>query len=470
MPVKIDLKANYYETLGVSSDATGDEIKRAYRKLARQHHPDVPSGDEDTFKAIGAAYEVLSDSKMRQVYDLNGNYRTGRGSTPQHSPSEPEAKTVNINGAEVRITYYDEWGRLRATLGIFEVDLPLITVLPDLEAPVAKIIVFDEWGGMLCSGYSLNSVRSQLESARIERERARREESNEKKLVALQRQLEDFRRRDLPVDQLAEFVSQFGMKSRTTRYSWMRADEGDVLTALRSAEKEAERLKGDPTEIIRDYFLAGKITHPDIALNHEVMAAVESWVIRTNGFFEAPTDDDIRKFYVSQLAGIKTLQGLRLVDLRLRFEDYVPRDLIQDPAELGAAPAEITLNTRRDRANYPVSYGYMDVDGEPRAVGIVKVPLSTFEANAPEHGKRSSFPELPYGVLLIAEVTLNGDEQSKVIARGPVDLSLTRKVEKFKSGRRRGQAFQAADPYGFGRSAPVEGTPLPPWFRGRRPR
>jgi molecular chaperone DnaJ len=66
---------DYYGTLGVSRDATTDEIKRAYRKLARELHPDVnPDADaQHRFKDVTAAYEVLSDPKKRQIVDLGGD-------------------------------------------------------------------------------------------------------------------------------------------------------------------------------------------------------------------------------------------------------------------------------------------------------------------------------------------------------------------------------------------------------------
>jgi DnaJ-class molecular chaperone len=72
---------DYYAILGVPRTATSDEIRKAHRKLARQHHPDLNPGDkqsEATFKEIQEAYEVLSDDKKRQRYDqLGANWQAG---------------------------------------------------------------------------------------------------------------------------------------------------------------------------------------------------------------------------------------------------------------------------------------------------------------------------------------------------------------------------------------------------------
>src|SRR3982750_3863290 len=67
---------DYYSTLGVSKTASEKEIKQAYRKLARKHHPDVNPGDkaaEARFKEINAANEVLSDPDKRRKYDKYGD-------------------------------------------------------------------------------------------------------------------------------------------------------------------------------------------------------------------------------------------------------------------------------------------------------------------------------------------------------------------------------------------------------------
>ena len=70
-------KHDYYETLGLPRKATPDEVRKAYRKLARKHHPDLNPGDkssEDRFKNVQEAYDILSDPKKRQMYDQYGFY------------------------------------------------------------------------------------------------------------------------------------------------------------------------------------------------------------------------------------------------------------------------------------------------------------------------------------------------------------------------------------------------------------
>lgn len=87
---------DYYKTLGVPRDADKDAIKKAYRKLARKHHPDA-GGDEAKFKEINEAYEVLSDEKKRKLYD---QYGTAQESQIPHGWGGfgGQGQTVNVDG------------------------------------------------------------------------------------------------------------------------------------------------------------------------------------------------------------------------------------------------------------------------------------------------------------------------------------------------------------------------------------
>jgi molecular chaperone DnaJ len=88
---------NHYETLGVGKDASPEEIKKKYRKLARKYHPDVNPGDrqaEARFKKINEAYRILSDPSLKAKYDaeLNGfSNRTGDGRVNKSATSSSTA-------------------------------------------------------------------------------------------------------------------------------------------------------------------------------------------------------------------------------------------------------------------------------------------------------------------------------------------------------------------------------------------
>ena len=104
-------KKDYYEVLGVPRSVTPEEIKKAYRKLAVQHHPDKHKGDkkaEEKFKEIGEAYEVLSDPEKRPAYDRYGHRAFapgagGGGGGGFHDPFDVFREVFNSGGGGASI-------------------------------------------------------------------------------------------------------------------------------------------------------------------------------------------------------------------------------------------------------------------------------------------------------------------------------------------------------------------------------
>lgn len=98
------MSKDYYQILGVSKDASEDEIKRAYRRLAHKYHPDKPGGDAARFKEINEAYQVLSNQKKRAEYDRFGQVFSGGGFSGQNWGD------ININFEDIFEDLFDQFG------------------------------------------------------------------------------------------------------------------------------------------------------------------------------------------------------------------------------------------------------------------------------------------------------------------------------------------------------------------------
>jgi DnaJ-class molecular chaperone len=114
------MAANLYETLGVPRDASAEAIRKAYRDLARKHHPDVNPGNrgaEERFKAVSAAYEVLSDTQKRSDYDqfgddaLHGGFDSARARDAARW--QRERATAGFGGGRSDFDFADLFNRRR---------------------------------------------------------------------------------------------------------------------------------------------------------------------------------------------------------------------------------------------------------------------------------------------------------------------------------------------------------------------
>lgn len=97
---------NYYEILGVSREADFGTIKQAYRKLARQYHPDLNPGDqvaEEKFKLLGEAYEILSDTDKRAQYERFSQYWKQKGFQRQPEAAATREATSNRSGGRISL-------------------------------------------------------------------------------------------------------------------------------------------------------------------------------------------------------------------------------------------------------------------------------------------------------------------------------------------------------------------------------
>ena len=123
---------DYYKTLGVPRTATADEIKKAFRKLARKHHPDA-GGDEAKFKELNEAYEVLSDEKKRALYDQYGT--ANENQIPQGLTSRISSVAVGpAASAAVGPTFWRAFATVKVRLGATGTSAAVLAVSLSLVA------------------------------------------------------------------------------------------------------------------------------------------------------------------------------------------------------------------------------------------------------------------------------------------------------------------------------------------------
>lgn len=105
----------HYDTLGITKDATAEQIKLAYRKLSKQHHPDVNGGSKESekiFLEVQEAYKVLKDSALKEAYDakLNGTRASFSQQASEKSTAKTEWRQADINMENIQKNFEQFFG------------------------------------------------------------------------------------------------------------------------------------------------------------------------------------------------------------------------------------------------------------------------------------------------------------------------------------------------------------------------
>jgi curved DNA-binding protein len=139
---------DYYATLGVDRNATQDQIKAAYRKLARKYHPDVSkeAGAEEKFKEVSEAYETLKDAEKRAAYDQLGRHAQGEEMRPppgweqSFGQSFGEGSTFSFDDIDLADLFAGIAGRQRGGAGARRANIPM----PGQDYEAAVHLSFDQ--------------------------------------------------------------------------------------------------------------------------------------------------------------------------------------------------------------------------------------------------------------------------------------------------------------------------------------
>jgi curved DNA-binding protein CbpA len=466
---------DHYGVLGVSYVASIDEIKKAYRALAFVLHPDVADLGEipdaaERFKAVAFAYEVLSDDDKRRQLDLSLGvhapvddfWSMGHYSDPTPEPIPPN-RTIYVDGISFKLIYkrngYWSYRGFSETVQIRFQDVPRVGDQPTTKSHYATWEIIDDDGNQLAYAYSFDRLRFEYEAAAEKLRRLNRRRKYQAELDTIKLDRDRLTLRGVPVTQLVRIIHKCEEALARTEWAWHPLSFETVITRLREAHKEVERLDSAGPELLLNELMVGRVRHPDLAENGPVINAINAGSVRTNGYVSRFTPADLEAHYAGRLGDIVSVYDLNGLDLKLRLEDYAPAELM---AELELAPECIEIKGRKNPVPYPVTYGLETIEGKETAIGIIQLPIGVFERNAVEYGKRSPLPVLPFDIVLIVEVT-NDD---KIIARGPNDESLAKRVTRYQRGDRR----NGTDDFGFPRRGPFFAEPPPPWYMGSRPR
>ena len=494
---------DHYGTLGVDSGATSEEIKRAYRKLARELHPDMngnqsPESQQsaaERFKQVAIAYETVGDAVKRQAYDaslssLSGNFFGGRyssdyagnygfaeddysyGCTYQERP-KPQPETITHCGVQVHIIYDHEtwWGmRARASFALSDAE-----VLRDNNDVLAQTYIH-QWcatgdgGKVLFTFGHWFDYDQRLNEWKAEQEKERAQNTFFEELQPLQQQCSTLADKGWPTGTLSSLINQAREVISRYKERWNASTTQQVKAAIKAVANEVTRLQaGDLLDLLVSGLLDGSITHQDLPYNERAMRQLIALEIRTRheGLVTAFTHESLREFYRKRLQGVTSYSRIWKYNLRIELEKDAVSE--EDEIALEYAPRCIELQGRSSKASrYTVDYHYVEVEEQIVPVGAITVPLNVYERNAVEYGKKSGFPELPHGIQLWLIITVDGKE----IAHGFDNEALAQRIAKYEKAKRRGKVLRGVgdSPLTGRRWSPIESSGVPNWYVGARPR
>jgi len=450
------VKRDHYVVLGVSRDASAEEIKRTYRKQAKEMHPDALGPDvsaEDqaealkVFQELSTAYEQLSHPELRKQLDewlrVCGDFGFGFGdsntydrgsdkeywddfgeefygykrswrSRPEPEPIEiPEPHAFEVDGVWCWLTYeLGHWSNyLRVTVripldGLFHITGDYIK-LP-AKAYLEELIAVDAKGDVLGRGHSLPFLRTRVRQLQAE---ARRNVERRQWNTQLDG-LEATRNRLLAERKPVGTLDRLLLKARSDvsfgseGHWWRCKDRGVIVRSIREVEKEIDRVKAlDATELLLDDLIEGRLPHRDLAYNERLLKKLTVYVVRSGGEYELPTPDQIRECYRDRIRGCKS--HAEVLGRYLGLDDDEPTVLeLAGEGLIELAPEEIEVKSNKGRvATCPVAYGRAKVDGEVVPVGIITISHAMYELNcATQHGRSSQLPKLPHDIQLLVRV------------------------------------------------------------------
>jgi len=467
--------------LGVATSDAWSAVKAAYRRLAHELHPDkheendVDSAEKTAqFRKVQEAFEFLEEHKERfgvPESPADTSASLGRHYYDNTTDNVPEPEFIRIENITAYIRYERTWrGALVAHL---EVDIDDVTNLKWYPVPTHQISINEVRvmrNGVKVMSYMIyypqevNEFRTEFASWRATEQRKNAAIQLQPRMNNIEAMLESMHLRDRPVSRLVHLVIDAREAHGRLNSLYRPVTVSHVEKAFDKVEEELERLKGSSPQAVIDDLLEGALLHQYEAANRVVIDQVRSWHIRTNGFIDLIDEPALRAFYERRVTSGR-VKDLRGVDLGLKLENYVMEELLDELDVV--APATIELSVSKGVREYPVTYDYFERDGHTVAVATVAVPLRVYEHNAPEYGKASKFPVLPFGIQWRVEILF----ENEIVFSGMPGDDLEKKITKFnkyRNGFKPGQKVSGL--YGTSLWTPIAHNPLPPWYKGKTPR